>query len=89
MTNGKPNPMIIDALQNGVGALISRLMIVIGVPAIMGMGVWIGERMVGELDHLSHKVDTQHDETMRSIGGLDARLTGTEHDIVFLKDRIK
>lgn len=75
-----------ETIQNGVGTMLSRIFIIVGLPALMGMGVWIGERMVSTLDKLIDKVDTQHDDTVRQLNGLDIRLTVTETNVKNLTD---
>jgi len=74
-----------ESLKNGTGTLISRLFIILGMPALMGMGVWIGDRMVGTLDKLVEKVDTQREDTVKAINKLDVRMTVTERDVQYLK----
>lgn len=69
---------ISEAIQNGFGTLLSRGFIIVGMPAILGMGIWIGERVVATLDRLVERVDAQHDDTVKALNGLDVRLTVVE-----------
>ncbi len=87
MADDAPRKSLSETIQNGVGTMVSRIFIIVGLPALMGMGVWIGERMVGTLDKLVEKVDSQHEDTVRQINGLDIRLTVTESNIRNLERR--
>lgn len=76
-----------EALMNGPGTIISRIFVIIGIPACIGMGAWIGNRLVGQLDHMATLMATQHEDTVKSINVLDVRLSVTERDIKYLSER--
>ena len=76
-----------EALMNGPGTVISRLFVIVGIPACIGMGAWIGNRLVAQLDHMAALMATQHEDTVKSINGLDVRLSVTERDIKYLSER--
>ena len=78
---------ISEAIQNGLGTLVSRIFIVVGMPAILGMGSYIGYQVVDKLDKLVERVDRQHDGTVRDINRLDVRMTGVERDVEHLRSR--
>ena len=67
-----------EAIQNGFGSLVSRAFIILGVPAIISMGSWIGYRMVGTLDKLVARVEQNHEETVSSLNKLDVRVSVIE-----------
>ena len=76
-----------EAIMNGPGTIISRIFIIVGLPACIGMGAWIGARLVSQLDHLSAVMATQHEDTVKSINILDVRLSVTERDIKYLGEK--
>lgn len=83
-----------DALTNGTGTVISRLMVIIGFPALLLMSGFVGSRFVSQfdsmlikMDAMANKMDAQRDETNKSLNGLDVRLTGAERDIKYLSER--
>lgn len=86
MSDEKPNKLK-EALNNGVGTALSRLIIITMVPATLGLGAFIGNRVVGQIDELTRTVANQHEQTVTRVNSLDMRITGAEHDIAYLKDR--
>lgn len=82
-----PNPhnRLAYAIQNGLGSLVSRIIVVVGVPLILGMGAYIGNHVVGaiadlavKLDQLNSKVETQHGDIVGAINKIDVRLSIVE-----------
>jgi hypothetical protein len=70
-----------DAIQNGMGTLVSRTFVIIGVPVIISMGSWIGYRMVDTLDKLVERVNAQHEDTVEKLNRLDVRVTVIESKV--------
>ena len=78
-----------DALKNGPGTISTRMIILTVLPALLGFSIWSGERIVAKIDEMGHEVEANHSELLQVTGDLKSRVTGVEHDVLAIRDRMK
>ena len=77
--NGNGNgERIKHAAENALLTLASRWIVVVLVPATLGLGAWTGNYVVGRLDEFIKETKVFQTETAKAIGGIDVRLSVTE-----------
>jgi len=67
-----------QAAENAILTLASRWIVVVLVPATLGLGAWTGNYIVSRLDEFIRESKVFQIETAKAIGGIDVRLSVTE-----------
>lgn len=67
-----------QAAENAILTLASRWIVVLLVPATLGLGAWTGNYVVGRLDEFIRESKAFQADTAKAIGGIDVRLSVTE-----------
>lgn len=85
-TNGNGEKLQ-KAAENALLTLAARVIVVVLVPATLGLGAWIGSYVVQKLDEFIHESRAFQVETAKSISGIDVRLSVTETRVDALERR--
>ena len=75
------------AAENALLVLLSRWIVVLLVPATLGLGGYIGNRVVGQLDEFIKETRAQHEADIAKVNGIDVRLSVTETRVDALERR--